>query len=50
VGGGVDFDVSPDGKELVFTSNRDAQPATSTNSDLWVVFGGENGEKEKAKP
>jgi dipeptidyl aminopeptidase/acylaminoacyl peptidase len=37
VGGGADFDVSPDGRELVFTSNRDAQPATSTNSDLWVV-------------
>jgi len=37
VGGGTDFDVSPDGKEVVFTSNRDPQPATSTNSDLWVV-------------
>jgi dipeptidyl aminopeptidase/acylaminoacyl peptidase len=37
VGGGADFDVSPDGRELVFTSNRDPQPATSTNSDLWVV-------------
>jgi len=37
VGGGADFAVSPDGKELVFTSNRDTQPATSTNSDLWVV-------------
>jgi dipeptidyl aminopeptidase/acylaminoacyl peptidase len=37
VGGGADFDVSPDGKELVFTSNRDPQPATSTNSDLWAV-------------
>jgi dipeptidyl aminopeptidase/acylaminoacyl peptidase len=37
VGGGTDFDVSPDGKEVVFTSNRDRQPATSTNSDLWVV-------------
>jgi dipeptidyl aminopeptidase/acylaminoacyl peptidase len=37
VGGGADYDVSPDGKELVFTSNRDPQPATSTNSDLWVV-------------
>jgi dipeptidyl aminopeptidase/acylaminoacyl peptidase len=24
VGGGTDFDVSPDGRELVFTSNRDA--------------------------
>lgn len=37
VGGGADFDVSPDGTELVFTSNRDPQPATSTNSDLWAV-------------
>ena len=37
VGGGADFDVSPDGRELVFTSNRDPQPATSTNSDLWAV-------------
>jgi len=37
LGGGPDFDVSPDGKELVFTSNRDALPASSTNSDLWVV-------------
>ena len=37
VGGGADFDVSPDGEELVFTSNRDAQPANSTNSDLWIV-------------
>lgn len=37
VGGGADFDVSPDGREVVFTSNRDPQPATSTNSDLWVV-------------
>jgi len=37
VGGGADFDVSPGGKELVFTSNRDAEPATSTNSDLWTV-------------
>jgi dipeptidyl aminopeptidase/acylaminoacyl peptidase len=37
VSGGADYAVSPDGRELVFTSNRDAQPATSTNSDLWVV-------------
>jgi dipeptidyl aminopeptidase/acylaminoacyl peptidase len=37
VGGGADFDVSPDGRELVFTSKRDPQPATSTNCDLWVV-------------
>ena len=44
VGGGTDFDVSPDGQELVFTSNREAQPATSTNSDLWVVPIDGNGE------
>ena len=37
VGGGADYDVSPDGRELVFTSKRDAQPASSTNVDLWVV-------------
>lgn len=37
VGGGADFDVSPDGKELVFTSNRDAFPPTSTNSDVYTV-------------
>jgi dipeptidyl aminopeptidase/acylaminoacyl peptidase len=37
VGGGADFDVSPDGKELVFTSNRDAKPASSTNVDVYVV-------------
>ncbi|MBK8596345.1 MAG: S9 family peptidase [Holophagales bacterium] len=37
VGGGADFDVSPDGKELAFTSSRDANPAFSTNVDLFVV-------------
>ena len=37
VGGGADFDVSPDGKELVFTSSRDANPSFSTNVDLYVV-------------
>jgi dipeptidyl aminopeptidase/acylaminoacyl peptidase len=37
VGGGTDYDVSPDGRELVFTSKRDPQPASSTNVDLWVV-------------
>ncbi len=31
------FDVSPDGKELVFASNRDADQAMSTNSDLYAV-------------
>ena len=37
VGGGADFDVSPDGKELAFTSNRDSFPASSTNVDVFVV-------------
>jgi dipeptidyl aminopeptidase/acylaminoacyl peptidase len=37
VGGALDFDVSPDGKELVYASNRDAVEALSTNSDLWLV-------------
>jgi dipeptidyl aminopeptidase/acylaminoacyl peptidase len=37
VGGGADYDVSPDGKDLVFTSNRDPEPARSTNSDLFLV-------------
>jgi dipeptidyl aminopeptidase/acylaminoacyl peptidase len=37
LGGGAGYDVSPDGRELVFTSNRDPEPALSTNSDLWTV-------------
>ena len=37
VGGGGDFDLSPDGKELAFASNRDADPAFSTNADVWTV-------------
>ena len=37
VGGGADFDLSPDGKELAFASNRDADQAFSTNADVWTV-------------
>ena len=37
VGGGADFDVSPDGKELAFTSQRETFPASSTNVDVFVV-------------
>ncbi len=37
LGGGGEFDLSPDGKELAFASNRDADPAFSTNSDVWTV-------------
>jgi dipeptidyl aminopeptidase/acylaminoacyl peptidase len=37
VGGGDEFDVSPDGKELVYASNTDKNPERSTNSDLFLV-------------
>ena len=37
LGGGLQYDFSPDGKELVFTSNHDPNPASSTNNDLWIV-------------
>jgi dipeptidyl aminopeptidase/acylaminoacyl peptidase len=37
VGGALDFDVSPDGKEFVYASNRDPVEALSTNADLWLV-------------
>jgi dipeptidyl aminopeptidase/acylaminoacyl peptidase len=43
VGGGDEFDVSPDGKELVFARDVSDRPELSTNSDLYVVplIGGE---------
>jgi len=31
------FTFSPDGKELIFTSNHDKVVATSTNNDIWSV-------------
>ena len=37
VGGGDEFDVSPDGKELAFARNTDEHPELSTNSDLFIV-------------
>ena len=37
VGGGKDWDVSPDGRDLVYASNPDEDEALSTNADLWVV-------------
>jgi dipeptidyl aminopeptidase/acylaminoacyl peptidase len=37
VGGGRDFDLSPDGRELAFSSNRDSDAAFSTNADVWIV-------------
>ncbi len=43
VGGGDEFDVSPDGKELVFARDVSPHPEISTNADLYVVplVGGE---------
>jgi dipeptidyl aminopeptidase/acylaminoacyl peptidase len=37
LGGGDEFDLSPDGKELVFARNTDAHPEISTNADLFLV-------------
>ncbi|HSB10759.1 MAG TPA: S9 family peptidase [Blastocatellia bacterium] len=37
LGGPLQYDFSPDGKELVFVSNHDKQLASSTNSDLWLL-------------
>jgi dipeptidyl aminopeptidase/acylaminoacyl peptidase len=37
VGGGNEFDVSPDSKELVFARNTDEHPERSTNADLFLV-------------
>jgi dipeptidyl aminopeptidase/acylaminoacyl peptidase len=37
LGGPIQYDFSPDGKELVFVSNHDPNPASSTNNDLWLL-------------
>ena len=37
LGGPDDYSVSPDGRELCYSMNADPVPATSTNSDLYVV-------------
>ncbi|HJU54589.1 MAG TPA: S9 family peptidase [Pyrinomonadaceae bacterium] len=37
LGGPLQYDFSPDGTELVYVSNHDQVPATSTNNDLWTV-------------
>ncbi len=37
LGGQDDYAISPDGKELCYTSNHDKVEATSTNNDLWIV-------------
>jgi dipeptidyl aminopeptidase/acylaminoacyl peptidase len=37
LGGGDEFDVSPDGRELVFARDTEEHPELSTNSDLFLV-------------
>ncbi len=37
LGGGPSYAFSPDGAELVYVSNHDPDPASSTNADLWAV-------------
>ncbi|HEX8746182.1 MAG TPA: S9 family peptidase [Pyrinomonadaceae bacterium] len=37
LGGPLQYDFSPDGRELVFVSNHDKNPASSTNNDLWLL-------------
>ncbi len=41
--GGDEFEISPDGRELVYARNTDPHPETSTNTDLFLVpiIGGE---------
>jgi dipeptidyl aminopeptidase/acylaminoacyl peptidase len=36
-GGPLAYGFAPDGKEFVFTSNRDKNQANSTNGDLWTL-------------
>ena len=37
LGGPLQYDFSPDGKELIFVSNHDKEAASSTNNDLWLI-------------
>ena len=37
LGGPLQYAFSPDGKEFVYVSNHDKQPASSTNNDLWAI-------------
>jgi dipeptidyl aminopeptidase/acylaminoacyl peptidase len=37
VGGGTDYEVSPDGRELVYAAKTDAVEAVSTNADVWIA-------------
>ena len=37
LGGGHEYEISPDGKELVYGRNSDKDEARSTNGDVWVA-------------
>jgi dipeptidyl aminopeptidase/acylaminoacyl peptidase len=37
LGGADGYDISPDGKYIVYVSNPDPEPQSSTNGDLWMV-------------
>lgn len=37
LGGPLQYDFSPDSKELAYVSNHDPVPAISTNNDLWII-------------
>jgi dipeptidyl aminopeptidase/acylaminoacyl peptidase len=37
LGGPDQYDFSPDGKTLVYVSNHDKHPESSTNNDLWLI-------------
>jgi dipeptidyl aminopeptidase/acylaminoacyl peptidase len=43
IGGGGDYDVSPDGKDFVYASNPDKVEALSTNGDIWMTSFDGNG-------
>jgi dipeptidyl aminopeptidase/acylaminoacyl peptidase len=46
LGGGDEFDISPDGREVVYARDVSAHPETSTNSDLYVVASGGGNAKQ----
>jgi len=51
LGGPDDYDISPDGKEVCYSMNADPVPATSTNTDLYVVpIGGGETRRITASP
>jgi dipeptidyl aminopeptidase/acylaminoacyl peptidase len=47
LGGPLQYDFAPDSSEIVFVSNRDRSPASSTNNDLWLLSLREAGAKAR---